>query len=235
MVAPQQMPGPGQAFWEFLSTQNLNTWGRLVVRHYSKPNQTLNATRTLCQDLLFTQHLYKPTSPLPRCPPFKRNKKPTPVSSPHCFPPVTPSSAQFLPWWNRRNMQCECRELDQEYSQSWCIMVRYCSMLPFRPPPSSHTLPHSLPHPGVAFVLPPPTPHPSSYNLSPSWSILFPSSMPYNRPVKATQCGLPIPVPTGFFLHVGLLYSRKALRWPATKKGTSLKIGPKQKKKVGDG
>lgn len=31
--------------------------------------------------------------------------------------------------------------------------------------------------------------------------------MPFNRPVKATQCGLP--VPTGFFLHVGLLYLRK--------------------------
>lgn len=61
-----------------------------------------------------------------------------------------------------------------------------CSVLPLRPPP----------HPGVAFVWAHPLLH-SSHTLSLSWAILFPSSMPYNCPVKATQCGLP--VPTGFF------------------------------------
>lgn len=59
--------------------------------------------------------------------------------------------------------------------------------------------------------------------------------MPFNRPVKATQCGLP--VPTGFFLHVGLLYLRKGFGADQPQKRQVLKkkkkLGQNKKKKRG--
>lgn len=109
-----------------------------------------------------------------------------------------------------------------------------CSVLPFvlrsspvHPPPSStpwgslcvDAIPHLL--------------H-SSHTLSPSRTILFPSSMPYNHAVKATQWSLPIPTGFAFFFfqRVGLLYLRKAQGWPGTKKASLKKLSPKKKMRL---
>lgn len=78
---------------------------------------------------------------------------------------------------------------------SWRIVV--CLTAPSSP--SSSVLPPSIPlqHPRVAFVCSC-TPPLSSHTLSLWWTILFPSSKPYNRPVKATQYGLLVPSPQAF-------------------------------------
>lgn len=53
MASPRQTRGPGEAFWDFLSMQNVETWGD--VGHTSL-RQTFNATLNLCTwSVLFTQ------------------------------------------------------------------------------------------------------------------------------------------------------------------------------------